>query len=419
MNTDDSIDPCLDEAVALVNLQNSQIRELKELVASQRDELEILRTEHDYSRMFISAIDQCSESIVFTNRKSEILYVNRSFEKNTGYSRQELMGRTPRVIKSGEHPLEFYQKMYATILAGETFHCRMINRRKDGSLYHEEAHITPVRNDQGVISNFISVATDITELLNSKRTLEEANAELLRSNRELEQFAYVASHDLQEPLRSVGICIQLLEKQYAGRLDAKADEFISHAVDACQRMRVLIDGLLELSRLQTTGHSPEPTDAQEMFEKACKNLSHAISTSGATVTHDKLPVVCAHPQMLARLFQNLIGNALKFHGCAPPMVHVSAVRTDDTWTFAVRDQGIGIDPAHFERIFQLFQRLHTRDEYSGTGLGLAICQKIVQSFGGRIWVESTPGRGSCFFFTLPALNSDGPSCSGIPTSKTT
>lgn len=405
----------LDEALSLVTnlrlrqdeLEQQNAALLKEVERLQHQNAEILK-EHENARRFISAIDQSSESIFFTDIKGIILYVNRSFEKSSGYTRDELLGQTPRILKSGVHSREFYKEMWSTILHGNIWRSRMINRRKDGSFYHEEANIAPVLNDQGKITSFVSVKTDITQLLKNQRALEEMNAELSRSNTELEQFAYVASHDLQEPLRSVSSCMQLLEKRYVGKLDERADEFISHAVAACQRMRNLIDGLLTLSRVHAGAGNLVPTDSAEVLNQVYANLSHAIKTSGAKLDYEALPVVSANPHMLVHLFQNLISNALKFRGDRPAVVHVRAHRDDDHWLFSVCDQGIGIENQHFERIFHLFQRLHTRDEYAGTGLGLAICQKIVEHHGGEIWVESTPGQGSTFFFTLPAVKSPNP-----------
>lgn len=405
----------LNEALGLVSKLRIRQQELESQNAALLEELEVLRNEHaearkehENARLFISAIDQSSESIFFTDIKGHILYVNRSFEQNSGYTRNELLGQNPRILKSGVHPREFYKEMWATILRGEIWRSRMTNRRKDGSLYHEEANIAPVRNDQGKITSFVSVKTDITRLLENQHALEAMNAELSRSNTELEQFAYVASHDLQEPLRSVSSCMQLLEKRYAGKLDARADEFISHAVAACQRMRNLIDGLLTLSRVNAAAGQLVPTDTADVLDQVHANLAHAIKTGGARLSHDALPVIHANPQMLVHLFQNLISNALKFSGGRPAVVHVRAKRENGHWLFSVSDQGIGIEEQHFERIFLLFQRLHTRDESAGTGLGLAICQKIVEHHGGKIWVESTLGKGSTFFFTLPAVEPTPP-----------
>lgn len=395
--TNDSAVPV---ATRLDDLQARHDQLLQQLNDAQR-ELTDLRREHEISRLFISAIDQSSESIFFTDIKGRILYVNRSFEENSGYTRDELLGKTPRILKSGQHPQSFYKTMWATLLRGDVYHNRMTNLRKDGTLYHENASIAPVRNADGVITSFVSVKTNITNLLEGQRALEATNRELSRSNAELEQFAYVASHDLQEPLRSVSSCLQLLERRYAGQLDARADEFIAHAVAGCQRMRRLIDNLLALSRVNVDSEELQRTDSADVLAQVLANLAHAIEESGATISHDALPIINAAPHMLAQLFQNLISNAIKFRGNHPPVVKISATHHDDHWLFSVADQGIGIDPSHFERIFRLFQRLHSRDEYPGTGFGLAICQKIVSHHGGRIWVESTPGHGATFFFTLP------------------
>jgi len=412
-----SLQMTLDEAQGLVAQLRLRNEALERETCDQRNEIETLgsqlhalQLEHDNARMFMSAIDQCSESIFFTDPRGRILYVNRSLEKNSGYTRAELIGQTPRIFKSGVHSREFYEQMWDTILRGEIWRSRMTNRRKDGTHYHEEANITPVRNDEGNITSFVSVRTDITELLKNQHALQETNAELSRSNLELEQFAYVASHDLQEPLRAVTSCMQLLQKTHGGQLDERARDFIRHSVDACRRMRDLIDGLLTLSRVQADAGQMEPTDTARIFDEACVNLASAIEESGARIEHDSLPTVCAHSQMLLHLFQNLLSNAIKFAGKRPPVVEIAVRREGDFWKFSIRDQGIGIEKPHFERIFQLFQRLHTRDEYPGTGIGLAICKKIIDHHGGRIWVESTPDEGSVFYFTLPAIQAPGLHC---------
>lgn len=239
----------------------------------------------------------------------------------------------------------------------------------------------------------------------TRKRAEEALAqkaqELARSNADLEHFAYVASHDLQEPLRMVRSYLQLLERRYKEQLDADAREFIAYAVDGATRMQNLISALLSYSRVGTRGKPFEPTDCSMVLERVLDNLKVAIEESNAVVTHDPLPTVMADNVQLAQVFQNLIGNAVKFHGERPPAVHVGAQRGKGEWIFSVRDNGIGIDPQHFERIFLIFQRLHSQDEYPGAGIGLAVCKKIVERHGGRIWVESQPGAGSTFYFTIP------------------
>ncbi len=230
--------------------------------------------------------------------------------------------------------------------------------------------------------------------------------ELEHSNRELEQFAYVASHDLQEPLRMVSSYTELLERRYGDKLDDKAREFIGYAVDGAVRMQRLINDLLEFSRVSTRGKALQPVDVTRVLGTVRANLSVAIQDAGALVTNDDLPTVMADETQLVQLLQNLIGNAIKFRGRERPHVHVGAQATATEWVFAVRDNGIGIAPEYFERIFVIFQRLHARDEYPGTGIGLAVCRRILDRHGGRIWVESEPGRGSTFYFALPARNGE-------------
>ena len=231
---------------------------------------------------------------------------------------------------------------------------------------------------------------------------EHREAQLQRANDDLQQFASVASHDLQEPLRMVTSYVQLLAKQYHGQLDEDADEVIGYAVDGAQRMRALIADLLAYARVETQGAEWTETDGEAVLAQALRDLQLAVAESGAIVTHDSLPTVTAVPGQLRQLLENLLSNALKFRGPEPPRIHLSAQRQGTEWLFSVRDNGIGLDPTQAERIFQMFQRLHTRKAYPGTGIGLAICKKIVERHGGRIWVESAPGQGATFFFTLPA-----------------
>jgi len=227
-------------------------------------------------------------------------------------------------------------------------------------------------------------------------TLREKTEELARSNKDLEQFAYVASHDLQEPLRMVTSYVQLLAKRYESKLDADANEFIDFAVDGAARMRKLINDLLTYSRVGTQGKQLSPTDSEAVLAQSVNDLRVALEEKGALVTHDPLPTVMADPPQLGQLFQNLIGNAIKFRSSEPPRVHISASRNGNGWIFSVRDNGIGIAPEYSERIFIIFQRLHNREEYAGTGIGLAICKKIVDRHGGHIWVESDVGKGATF-----------------------
>jgi light-regulated signal transduction histidine kinase (bacteriophytochrome) len=224
--------------------------------------------------------------------------------------------------------------------------------------------------------------------------------ELKRSNYELQQFAYVASHDLQEPLRMISSYLQLIERRYKSKLDQDADEFIEYAVDGAKRLQNMINGLLEYSRVETSGKSFEPVDCEKVFGDTLANLKVAIEENSAVITHDPLPTVMADRSQILQLFQNLIGNAIKFRAQEAPRIHVSAGHKGDEWAFSVKDNGIGIEEQYKDRIFDLFQRLHSRG-YSGTGIGLSICKRIVERHGGKIWLESTIGRGSTFYFEIP------------------
>jgi len=231
--------------------------------------------------------------------------------------------------------------------------------------------------------------------------LKQTMAEFARSNSELELFAYVASHDLQEPLRMVTSFTQLLEKRYKNKLDKDADEFIEFILDGATRMQSMINDLLQYSRVGTRGKPFKLTDFESVFGQSLVNLKIAIDENNAIITHDPLPTLMADSTQMIEVFQNLISNAIKFRSKESPQVHVSALKKRNEWVFSVRDNGIGIAPEFFDKLFIIFQRLHSRSEYPGTGIGLAVCKKIVERHGGKIWVESEPDKGSTFYFSIP------------------
>ena len=250
-----------------------------------------------------------------------------------------------------------------------------------------------------------SVSTEITERQRAEQELKETLGELARSNAELEQFAYVASHDLQEPLRMVSSFVQLLARRYQGKLDQDADEFIGFAVDGAKRMQGLINDLLTYSRVGTKGKPFQTTDCNRVLSEALLNLSAATEESSAVITNDNLPTVMADKTQMVQLIQNLVANAIKFRNKDRPCIHVSSEQKNGTWVFSVSDNGIGIDSEYYDRIFAIFQRLHGKTEYPGTGIGLSVCKRIVERHGGRIWVDSEFSKGSKFYFTMPVTES--------------
>jgi signal transduction histidine kinase len=246
-----------------------------------------------------------------------------------------------------------------------------------------------------------ALSENVTILMEQKKTLQEAKRSLNRSNKELEEFAYVASHDLQEPLRMIASYTELLKEDYVEKFDDRAKEFMHYIVDGAERMQRLIKDLLQLSRVGTRGKPFEKFDTKKALEDALTNLEVRIKENQATVKYHEMPVICGDVSQITQLFQNLVGNAIKFHGEKKPQIYIQAQKQETEWLFILKDNGIGMERKYFERIFTMFQRLHSRAEYEGTGIGLTVCKKIVERHGGRIWVESKQGSGSTFYFTIP------------------
>jgi len=347
--------------------------------------------------LFRVAVDGSPSGLVMVDREGAIVLVNREIERLFGYSRDELLGRRIDVLvpvgMRGGHPALREAFMHDPSARAMGAGRDLFGRRKDGHEVPVEIGLNPLSTDSGMF--VLASVVDITERKRSEFDLK-------RSNEELERFAYVASHDLQEPLRMVASYVQLLGKRYKGKLDADADEFIGYAADGATRMQRLIEDLLAFSRVGTRSATSVPVDVSVVLAGALANLTVAIDEAGASVAAGALPTVYGDPGQLGHLFQNLISNAVKFRGETAPLITVSAEHDGDSWLFRVHDNGIGIAPEYFDRIFVIFQRLHGREKYGGTGIGLAIARKIVERHGGRIWVESTPGRGTTFLFTLPA-----------------
>ncbi len=328
------------------------------------------------------------------------VYCNAAFEKITGYATEEVLGRNCRFLQGRDHDQPGLDAIRQAIRDGTEGKAELRNYRKDGRLFWNEFYIAPVRDPQGTLTHFIGVQTDVTQRKQQEAELAQKTEALAQSNAELQQFAYVASHDLQEPLRMVASYTQLLGKRYKGKLDDDADDFIGYAVDGAERMQWLIRDLLEYSRVGSENKSFESTECERILQQVMKNLSAAIREHQAEITHDPLPVIQANPTLLTQVFQNVIANALKFQGESPATIHVGARPLFDGWEFFVQDNGIGIPQDQLDRVFAIFQRLHLRSDYPGTGIGLAICKRIVEKHDGKIWVESEPGKGSTFYFTI-------------------
>jgi PAS domain S-box-containing protein len=348
-------------------------------------------------------LEAAPDAMVVVNQAGAIVLLNVQAEKQFGYSRDELVGqKVKNIIPEG-----FAERLVADALRSEEdalaqqigTGIELTGRRKNGSDFPIEIMLSPLESAEGILVT--AAIRDITKRKKAEAHLLQKVEELKRSNGELGQFAYVVSHDLQEPLRMVASYTQLLAKRYKGKLDSDADEFISFAVDGASRMQRLIQDLLVYSRVGTKAQELLDTSSEETLQQALINLRGAIEESGALVTHDPLPTIPADEGQLIQLFQNLIGNAIKYQDPGIPRVHISASKNAyKEWIFSVQDNGLGIDSQYFEKIFGLFQRLHKREEFAGTGIGLAICKKIVERHGGSISVESQPGQGSTFRFAL-------------------
>jgi PAS domain S-box-containing protein len=339
-------------------------------------------------------------NVLFLDQEYRIIHWSQGCRRLYGFEAGEALGRLAQELFRTRFPQPLEEVRRARLQQGY-WEGELTRRRKDGAEIVVAVLWTLRRDEKGRPSAILEVSNDITARKRAEESLQRTAEELRRSNSDLEQFAYVASHDLQEPLRMVAGFVQLLQRQYTGRLDTEADKYIDFAVDGAKRMQTLINDLLAYSRVGTRGQEPAPTDSAAALDRALANLLSSIDETAARITHGALPAVRADQVQLVQLFQNLIGNALKFRGETPPKIHVDATRQDDRWRFSVSDNGIGIDPQFQRRIFLIFQRLHTREHYPGTGIGLAICKKIVDHHGGRIWVESQAGQGATFYFTLP------------------
>jgi PAS domain S-box-containing protein len=391
-----------DELEMRVRERTAELAEANELLKTEISEH---KQAEERIRFQTIVLSQVNDAVVAFDNNHYIVYWNNGAERLYNFKSEEVLGR--RMEEVTRHRwLKPEDEIIAYDSLAETGSWRgeFIQARRNGEELCVEASITTLKNEKGAAIGFISVMRDITERKRAEEEREQRTSELARSNAELEQFAYVASHDLKEPLRMVSSFAQLLEKRYKGRLGKDADEFIAYIVEGTTRMLAIINDLLAYSRVGTRGKPFEPTDFESAFNQAMINLKVAIEQSGAVVTHDPLPTITADTSQMIQLLQNLISNAIKFRGKELPHVHIHAEKKGNEWVFSVRDNGIGIAQEFFGRLFQIFQRGHPSSEYAGTGIGLATCKKIVERHGGKIWAESVEGKGSTFYFTIPTRN---------------
>jgi PAS domain S-box-containing protein len=380
-----------------VQIISDEITSLKQAEAQRDATLKALQESEQRYRQLLESLQ---EGIWVIDREAYTTFVNPRMAEMLGYSVEEMQGQhlfdfmDESRVQLARRKLERRQKGIKEPHNFEFTH-------KEGRRVYTALNTAPLTDDAGNYEGAIASVQDVTARRRAEQQLERYTAELRRSNQELERFAYVASHDLQQPLRMVTGYLRLLEQRSRERLDEQSQAFVQHALDGATRMQGMIRALLNLSRISTRGQPFAPTDVERVLDDALANLALALEESGAQVTRDPLPTVQADGGQLMRVFQNLIDNAIKFRGQAPLRIHVAAQRRNAQWVLAVGDNGPGFDPGQAERIFEIFGRLHAHQTYPGTGMGLAICKKIVERHGGRIWVESEPGAGATFYFTLP------------------
>ncbi len=383
-------------------------------------EEELKESEEKYRKVFNNANDMISLNLIEDDGLPGVyIDINEIGVSRLGYSHDEFLNMTPADIVAPDKLSEIKKNALKLSENGHaTF--EIIHQTKDGKRIPVEVnnHLFELKGKKVALA----ISRDITERKKAEEALKESRDnletkvqertlkleevinELKRSNEELEQFAYVASHDLKEPLRMITSFIQLLEKRYKDQLDEDANEFIFYAIDGTKRMDMMINDLLEYSRIQSQEKKFEYLQSEKILKNVLSNLKYLIEENNAIITYDRLPLIYASEQQMIQLFQNLIGNAIKYRGDETPEIHISADSTDEENIFCIKDNGIGIDKKHLKRIFTIFQRLHSKDEYEGTGIGLAISKKIIEKHRGRIWAESEPKKGTKFYFTLPIRN---------------
>ena len=392
----------------LADIEINEVKENLELMVQKRTQE--LKFANRYNR---SLIEASLDPLVTIGPDGKITDVNHSTEVVTGFNRYELIGTDfSDYFTEPQKAREGYQKVFNE---GFVLDYLLEIKNKNGYVTPVLYNASVYKDEFGEVIGVFAAARDITEIRKFEKDLKEyqdtleqkvdkRTEELAKSNKDLEQFAYITSHDLREPLRMITSFLQLLERRYADKLDQDANEFIGFAVDGAKRLDAMTNDLLQYSKITSEKQEFTPVNFEDVLEKALLNLKVPIEENNAVITHDPLPIINGDEQLEIQLFQNLIGNSVKYHGQEPPKIHISAAKEKNQYLFSIKDNGIGMSPEHLKKIFIIFRRLHTHEEYEGTGIGLAIAQKIVQQQGGEIWAESEQGKGSTFYFTIPFMS---------------
>ncbi len=378
--------------------------------AAARDITEIKKTAEE-NRKLANVVESSDDAIITKSLEGSILSWNKGAEQIYGYSKEEVIGKNISILAPSELKNEIEELIDKIKSHENVHHYETLRLKKNGTLIDVSITLSPIFDDSGRLIAISNISRDITERKTAERKLEDyrnsleekvekRTEELARSNAELEHFAYIASHDLREPLRMITSFLQLLERRYKDKLDQDANEFIGYAVDGSRRLNDMITDLLEYSKVTSSEPILIPVNLEEVLEDALINLVIPTEEKNAIIDYDPLPTINGDAKLLTMLFQNLIGNGIKYNDKNPPKIHISTKEENDQYIISVKDNGIGIKPEHLDRIFTIFQRLHAKDEYEGTGIGLAIAQKIVNQHHGEIWAESEPGKGTTFYFTL-------------------
>ena len=389
-----------DKLKKLIPTIERELKGFESAKKAQMDHAEVLK--------LTPAVEQSPSIIVMTDVKGKVAYVNPRFTEVTGYTLSEIRNKNPRVLKSGEMKEDEYTELWDTITSGKVWKGEFLNRKKNGELYWEGASVGPVFDENRKITNYLKLSQDITDKKQLIKELLKEKESLEASNKELEQFAYIASHDLQEPLRIISSFAQLLELKHVQRLNEEAREYIRYIINGAKKMQNLVRGLLEYSRITSRTKPRTVIDLKIPLKDAIYNLNLLIQETNTEIRYTDLPDVEVEPDQAAHIFQNLISNAIKFRKenekC---MIEITSEKdiTKNEWIISVKDNGTGIDQSDFDKVFVIFKRLASAAKKPGDGIGLALCKRIIDRQGGKIWVESEgKGKGSAFKFSLPVLN---------------